>query len=188
MLRETLLKQDQRILDQRLTLIEMHNCVFVLGDQCADIANRYGQDTIAQACLQTGFATARLTGGTRQRFVQPLRAYRLDQVIDGRHLEGLDGIALESRNEDDCRRVVQATQPSRDANTIDRRHLDVEQHYVRLDPPAKINGVGRIAALSTQFRLRVGLDQPRQPSQSGQFVVNDHYTQPAAHAQRSSSQ
>ena len=58
---------------------------------------------------------------------------RLQQVVDRVHLERLDRVLIEGGDEDELRRSTPALeQPPRDFEAGQARHLDVEEHEVRL--------------------------------------------------------
>ena len=79
---------------------------------------------------------------------QPARLDRFEQVIDGVHLEGVDRVLVEGRDEDHLGVEPGLHDPPRHFEPGQPRHLDVEHHQVRLvffDYVQRLDSVSRLA-------------------------------------------
>jgi hypothetical protein len=124
--------------------------------------------------------------GALDSLLEPHRVNGLEQVIDRVHLEGLNRVLVEGRDENQGRRLlVSFEQTPGDLESAQAWHLDIEKHQVRLVT------LHRCDRLGTVTRLRHDLDDVRHtdPAQAGSrgssrascSVVNDHYAHATTH-------
>jgi hypothetical protein len=108
-----------------------------------------------------------LQGGGEAAFVE-----RLEQVIQGVHLERLQRVAVVGGDEDDRgrHRVAQGLQ---DAEAVQAGHLHVQEHQVGAQLPQGAEGLLAVAAFAEDGDVRVGFEQPAQPLPRQRFVVHD---------------
>jgi hypothetical protein len=66
----------------------------------------------------------------RDGFPKPVLVYRLEQIVEGVHLERAKGVVVVCGHEDD-HRLLCLSQRGDDLEAVEIRHLDVEQHHVR---------------------------------------------------------
>src|SRR5689334_1541751 len=69
-------------------------------------------------------------GGPPDGFGQPLPPYRLEDVVDGLEVEGLDGEALVGGDEHDERRCGEAGEQPGEVESVESGHVDVEEDDV----------------------------------------------------------
>ena len=80
---------------------------------------------------------------------------RLQYVVDRMDLKCIDGVAIERRHEYHGGHLVGADLPHH-AETIESRHLDIEEHQVGVEAFDQRHGIEPIGALSDQLEFRVG--------------------------------
>ena len=113
---------------------------------------------------------------------QPLLADGLEQVVDGVHLEGLDGVGLVRRHEDDARGVAEPAQQPGDVEAAEPGHRDVEEHHVDAALLEQAQRLGAAVRAPDGRDAVVALQQPHQLVEHGLLVVDDEGVQRGGHA------
>src|ERR1700752_1939545 len=75
---------------------------------------------------------------------------RLEQIVDGIHVEGTHGILIKSRSKNDLRHaigVLLLEQLLEHSKAIQSRHLNVQKDYIRMVSANQMNGLDAILAL-----------------------------------------
>src|SRR5262245_1737613 len=110
--------------------------------------------------------------GPFERGAEAISVERLEQVIQGMHLERLEGIAIVGGDEDHDwhGRVRQAGE---NAEAVQERHLHVEEHEVGLESPQFGERLLAVAALAEDIDVRVALQQVADTLPRQRLVVHD---------------
>ena len=111
---------------------------------------------------------------------EPLPADRLQQVVDGTHLERRHGVAVVGGDEDDVRDMAC---PLQHVEARALRHLHVEEAESGSDLVDQSYRRFRVAGLTRQLEARVRGEQALHPRARRLLVVDDH----AAMSHRSAS-
>ena len=112
------------------------------------------------------------------RDLEPRRIHRLQQVVDRVHLERLDGVLIVRRDEDDVRRRVRLEHPPRDLEAGQPRHLDVEEHDVRLQAVDGRQRLDAVAGLADDLDAADLAEQVAQLVARELLVVHEDRRQP----------
>ena len=146
---EQRLELGQRLLLQVSPARRLHRHVIVLRFEVVDLLDRnhVHVGTIAdENPLERRLPRASGRGQARRHFLprrdsaaraierlgEPLRAERLEQVVDGVHLERADGVLVVGSGENH-RRLVQRIDFSQDIEAVAIGHLDVQKEQIRAE-------------------------------------------------------
>jgi hypothetical protein len=113
---------------------------------------------------------------------EPRLIHRLHQVVDGVDLERLDGVLVEGGHEDDVRRGLVLHHAARHLEAVEPRHLDVEEHDVRLQPFDGRQRFDAVAGLADDFDAADLAEQVAELVARQLFVVDEHGAQVHGHA------
>ena len=105
-------------------------------------------------------------------------AHRFGQVVDGIHLECLDGVLVERRDEDHEWQKPAPQQPD-DAEPVDFRHLDVEERDVGVVPLDELDRFGAVRRLADDGDVGHGPEGGGQKRPRWALVVGDDDPQPS---------
>ena len=83
----------------------------------------------SSSAASVGRDTAAVTDPA-DRLRQPVGAYRLQHVVDGLQVEGIDRVLVVRRDEHDLRRYGEARQHPSNVDAGQARHADVEEQCV----------------------------------------------------------
>jgi len=98
----------------------------------------------------------------------------LEDVVDGVHVEGLDGVVVKGRGEDDVGNFEFALDELlEDAEAVETRHLDIEEDEVGIVFLDEVDGVESVFALGQKIDFREAFEEEGQFLASGLFVVDD---------------
>jgi hypothetical protein len=123
---------------------------------------------------QIGSCTA-ARSRSRDGGLEALEAHRLDEVVQGRELEGAQGVPFVRRDEDDGR--ARLWQCLRDAEPVELGHVDVEEQNVgarRRDLLQRLQAVARLAHDRYALQAR---QEASQALAGGGFVIGDETAQ-----------
>ncbi len=101
---------------------------------------------------------------------------RLEQVIDGVHVEGADRVLVVGGGEDDERQVIEAAMVDEvleDGEAVEARHLDVEEDDVGLVLFDELDGFNAVGAFGEDFDVADGLEQVLQLFAGQLLIVDD---------------
>ena len=101
----------------------------------------------------------------------------LQQVIDGVHLERLDGVLIERRDENDLRQRLGVEHPPRDFEPGQPGHLDVEEHDVRLQLVDRRQRLDAVAGLTDDLDAADLAEEKPELIARQLFIVNQHRPQ-----------
>ena len=86
------------------------------------------------------------------RLHHPLAIERLQQIINRIHLERPNGVLVErSRKHDLGKRHLAVEQLLQHAESVEARHLHIEEHQVRLMRPDQLDSFDSIGSLGKDF-------------------------------------
>ena len=116
----------------------------------------------------------------RQGLTETLRPIRLEHVVHRVHLEGAEGVAVVGGDEDDRDLRIQQLQ---DLEAVELRHLDVEEHRVRLELGRRLDRLQPGGGLAQDLHVRLRGQHLAQEGARGGLVVDDqHADHPAVSA------
>jgi len=99
---------------------------------------------------------------------------RLENIVDGIHVESLDGVVVESGGEDNVRNFeVAFNEFLEDAEAVETGHLDVEENEIGIVFLDEIDGVEAVFALGQKIDFRKTLEEEREFIARGLFVIDD---------------
>src|SRR5439155_1378074 len=104
---------------------------------------------------------------------QPLRLDRLDEVVEGLDSEGVDGVAIVRRDEDDSGTLPAVEDEPSDLEAGHPRQLDVEEDDVVADAPGERERLAGGRGLSDYLDLGVRGEQVAQLTSGRLLVVHD---------------
>ena len=108
------------------------------------------------------------------RLRHPLLVERLQQIVDGIHFEGLHGVLIERRGEDDLRHRHFAVEQLLDhAKAVEPRHLHIEKDEVGRQVFDQVDGLNAILAL--RDHVDVDLFQQKCEFVARQLLVIDNH-------------
>ena len=110
--------------------------------------------------------------GTGECLAEARRVIRLEQVIDGMHVEGADRVLVEGGDEHD-RRQRRFFEPLQNAEPVEVGHLHVEEDHLGPKCADTRNGVPAARALGHDLCLAGFLEEPHEPAPRDVLVVND---------------
>ena len=133
-------------------------------------------ERLAQSCARGIVAANR---EAIERGMQPLGHDRLQQVVDGVHLEGRDGMVLVRGREDDqgVRR-----QPFSDLEPAQPRHVDVEEDDVDRVGGELRESLRRVRSATDDCDAAARLQQASETLERERLVVDEERTQKRGHA------
>src|SRR4030095_11313769 len=88
--------------------------------------------------------------GTIQSFPESFGAERLQQIVDCVDVEGADRVLVVGRNEDDVRLASDQIEPF---ESVQARHLDIQQQKIRLQVGDRFDSLETIPALGNDFKI-----------------------------------
>ncbi len=115
--------------------------------------------------------------GALDCLVKPLIGERFQEVVEGVHVEGVQGVPIERGHEDDRRHVLR-TDGAHDAEPVQLGHLDVEEDQI---DPVLFERVDRLAAVARfpdNDDVGIVLQQPANAVPGGRLVVYDQHPNP----------
>ena len=118
------------------------------------------------------------------RLGEPLGAHRLEHVVDGVQVEGVDGVLLVGGHEDDGRRVPEPAQHLGELEPGQAGHVDVEEDRVDVvlaEPAEQPQRLGGGVAGEHVGHPLVAAEQEGELVEGRALVVHDEHAQ-AAHA------
>lgn len=155
--------------------------VFFLGQQADHVGQGHPDLLAAQAAAQVDdrrVDVGQAPLGASERGAQPLDAYRLEQVIHRIELESLERMGVVGRAEDHPRpSLPDPALGHRDA--VDARHVDVQQHDVRLQFADGRQRTLAVAERADHLGVIAFPQERGEPCPRQGFVVDD---QDATHA------
>jgi len=104
---------------------------------------------------------------------QPLGLDRLDEVVEGLDGEGVDGVAIVSRDEDDRGPLAAVEHEPRDLKDGHPRQLDVEENDVVADAPGEPERLAGGRGFADHLDLGMGRKQVAQLTARRLLVVHD---------------
>src|SRR5262245_15386586 len=111
---------------------------------------------------------------TLQRLRKFFSTHRLEQKVEGVHLESAQCVAIERRHENDGRQAIAADRLEH-VETVHLRHLDVEQHNVRRQRTDGRRGGAAVPRLADDVHVGNLSEEPAQPPACHGFIVyNQH--------------
>ena len=105
---------------------------------------------------------------------QPFRFDRLQQVVEGVHLERTQGILVVGGHEDDDRDLLRR-HGLQQRQTVELRHLHVEEDDVRGELANHVERGRPVAALAGNDHLGQRPQEPAEPPPRHRFVVHDQH-------------
>ncbi|MNC40550.1 hypothetical protein D3C75_892670 [compost metagenome] len=109
-----------------------------------------------------------------QRFAQPLRFRRLQQIVKRMFFKGLHRVFVIGGQKDDVRHTI-GIEHAYHLQPGDARHLDIQKHHVRLQAMDPANGLYRIGAFADNRDAIFRLQQMPQVIARGGFVIDNQY-------------
>src|SRR5258708_33675131 len=101
---------------------------------------------------------------------------RLEQVVDGVHVEGTHGILIKRRSKNDLRHaigVVLLEQLLEHGKAVQSRHLNIQKDYVRMMSANQVDRLDAILALGDDLNSSLGVQQVFELFARKPFIVDD---------------
>ncbi|MNM28565.1 hypothetical protein D3C81_390810 [compost metagenome] len=124
------------------------------------------------------FRRAAVGAGMGQRLLEALLAERFQQVIERMAFEGLQGVLVVGRDEDQARLCAYQF---RHFEAVQARHLDVEEHQLRLQFRDGLDGLEAVGAFGHDLDIVVARQIFAQHAARQQFIVDDGYPHSCLH-------
>ena len=119
-----------------------------------------------------GFVALDLLARALQGLGEALAVERLEDVVEGADLEGLQGVLVVRGDEDHQRHALRPDRVDH-VEAAHLRHLHVQEHQVRRVVLDRHHGFFAVAALRRHLDVRLERQQCRQPLARQRFVVDD---------------
>ena len=120
-----------------------------------------------------GAAPLDVAPGVLQRLLEAVAAERLQQVVEGVDLEGLEGVLVVGGHEDHRRHLLGADLLDH-AEAVAGRHLHVEEHQIGLLVLDRVDRLLAVGALADQLDVLFLLQQADDALARHRLVVHDH--------------
>src|SRR5690606_17273196 len=117
----------------------------------------------------------------RERSLVRPAADRFQQIAHGPGLECLDRVLIVRRREDHGRRDLEAAEMPRGLDAAHARHLDVEQHDLRLEPRRLLDRLGARCACARDAPALELADEPLEALARRRLVVDDQHFSDSVH-------
>ena len=117
------------------------------------------------------------SSGAGERLFEPTGVNRLQQVVNRVHFECLDGMFVKGRHEDEHGGLLRAfNEAACQFEAAETRHLDVEEHEIRLVRIDGREGLQAIARVRHDLHIIQLLELVTQFVAGQLLVVNDHHS------------
>src|SRR5690606_21885277 len=187
LVRELVLEALQRLVDHVLAAKMAHRHVLLLRAEVPDLLDGDQPELVADSRrdmpARPGYRLPRQlveerradARRVRERRLEPLAADRFQQIAHGPGLECLDRVLIVRRREDHGRRDLEAAEMPRGLDAAHARHLDVEQHDLRLEPRRLLDRLGARCACARDAPALELADEPLEALARRRLVVDDQH-------------
>ncbi len=117
-------------------------------------------------------ALRELVAHVRERALEPLVHQRLQQVVERVRVEGVDRVAVEGGHEYDHRHAG-LRDAAQHLESVDARHLDVEEHEVRRVRGDRVDRLAPVRALRDDLEVVESAQAELEPAPRERLVVDD---------------
>src|ERR1017187_6152572 len=164
--------------ERHVVVLRFHVIQFVDGDDLDprtilhhDALRKLAWDTrrLRQTGGKAAFPQARL--GPAERHLEALRAERLEEVVDGVSVKGPHGVLVPGGHKDDGRTGLDQLQ---DLETIELRHLDIEEEDVRTGFPDGFDRLEAVGTFGRDLHFRMWTEHFPEEQARQLLVIYDH--------------
>ena len=131
-------------------------------------------------------ALGELVAHVREGSLEPLVHQRLQQVVERVRIEGVDRIPVESSHEDDHRHAG-LRDAAQHLESVDARHLDVEEHEVRRVARDRVDRLAPVCALVDDLEVTECAQAELESAPRERLVVDDDGAYRPGHRLQTSS-